>query len=323
MAKTKVKKGKASFKGILFLLLIAGVIAGVVCAVVFWPKRPSEIKNQVAEQINFVLSEDDENSFFANYTDFSEYANSFFEADGNNDKNLHKKSIDNIINVLDKYFAYINYNLAFADFSIYDQIAIQNARINLNNAKISSNNIAIFLKDKNSSLTTENGDSRKYANSDAELVWLGIKNDLQDMIKYYHLATENLASIYAKNVNKGIYANEFANKTVESVGYYLNYFAQNYENANTLSYYNMSIKFKLFSKYFNIVDGGYCFNKYYSSMNIQNNTTVVCNFDKQFEDYTLKQFVLDEMNYSGKDFTVEQIGYAEGAIIFLTGGFVL
>jgi hypothetical protein len=29
------------------------------------------------------------------------------------------------------------------------------------------------------------------------------------------------------------------------------------------------------------------------------------------------------MNYSGKDFTVEQIGYAEGAIIFLTGGFVL
>ena len=141
MSKTKVKKGKASFKGIIFLLLILAIIAGVVCAIVFWPKRPSEIKTLVFTQANNVLSSESENDFLANYSDFTEYAKTYFESEGKTAELLQKNSTDIALNTLNKYFNYLNYTFEFADFAMYDQIDFQNAKDNLNN----SNKIQAYI----------------------------------------------------------------------------------------------------------------------------------------------------------------------------------
>ena len=52
-----MSKAKTSFKGIIFLLLIIALVAGVVLLIVFWPQKPEQVKAMVNENV-VVLSDD-------------------------------------------------------------------------------------------------------------------------------------------------------------------------------------------------------------------------------------------------------------------------
>ena len=319
-----MSKTKTSFKGIIFFLLILGVIAGVVCAIVFWPKRPGEIKGAVNVHANTIFEVENENSLTYNIDQYRRYAASYFEDTENQDEKRQFASNDKILISLEEYFNYLTYTMEFADFSTYDQIDISKAQENLSKAKNKANDVIEFLKDKNKNLTKPSGDSRVYEKPDAELVWMNIKTLLGEMITCYQKATTYISNIYAKNVVKGVYSNDFAKNVVKGVSYYLNYLSNNYNKLGTTVYYNMCENFNVFVKnYLGNGVNGRLIGKYYSSKTLINNTTVINNFDSKVKIYTLENFVMDGLKYDATKIDSQVLGYYVAADLFYTGGFAI
>ena len=73
-------------------------------------------------------------------------------------------------------------------------------------------------------MTKDGYNTRYYEETDALLVWENIQPELKKCFKYYNTATANLATLYKEVINKGVYANDFADSTVTAVSEYMNYF---------------------------------------------------------------------------------------------------
>ena len=167
-----MSKIKTSVKGIVFLLLILVVIAGVVLAIIFWPRKPEEIKDIINDQVSITLNDSE---FKKEWDRYGEYTAGFAH------KNLYNgyTAIDKMFDGLQAYFGYLGYTMEDANFSNYNRGNLNNAKKQLNHAKNKMNEIATFLKSKNDSLTEEIESSRKYTETDASLVWDSVKKDLK------------------------------------------------------------------------------------------------------------------------------------------------
>jgi len=311
-----MSKRRASAKGILFLLLILVIIAGVVLAIVFWPRRPEEIKKSLNEQTSTVLSED--GAFLKTLNTFGEYATDYI-----NSNQQVKNEFDGVIKVynsLSQYFNFMAYTFENADFSKYEIKDIKNAQSGMNDAKSKIEEITKFVKEKNSSLTADGHNTRIYQVADAKLVWQNEKADIKKTFECYQKATTSLAKVYRNNIKKGVYANEFAYQFVDGVGYYMTYFVSNFKNTKTNAYYNMTTKFANYvTKYISTNSQQRLVAKYLISSNLQNQADLLKTFNGKFENYSLETLVKNGLSYDESKFNNEQKTAITSAIKFFSG----
>ena len=312
-----MSKGKSSFKGVLFFFIILLVIAGTVCAIIFWPQKPEEIKLAINNQAQYVLS--DNSDFFKNYNNYGEYAKNYHKS--NATAKQAYQTAQNVFDGLEDYFYFISYAFEFADFSMYEKGQIKNTQKELANAEASLNRISNFIKEKNETLTKEGYNTRVYENADAELVWKNIATDLKETFKHYYSATTSIAKIYRKNVTSGIYSNEFAFQVVEGVGYYMNYFISNHDDFSTEGYYNMTTNFLNYvNKYIAESSGQRLAGQYLLSSNVQECAEMLAAFDEGFGEFNRETLVVKGLSTAGFSFTVAQFETIDKAVVFYKGG---
>ncbi len=313
-----MSKGKTSFKGILFLLLIILIVGGVICAIFFWPKNPEEIKGALNEQTSKVLNTEGE--FFKEYNTYGEYATNYLSVDG---IAYNKYSTMKIVyTALAEYFEYMAFTFENADFSNHQIEDINNARNGMNEAKNKISSITAFLKDKNQNLTSDGYNTRVYKNADAKLVWENIQIEIRETLVCYQTATENIAKSYRTNITKGVYANEFANQVADGVSYYLDYLVNDIDNLGNAEYKIMSLRLSNFINVYlsNITERRVA--KYLTSQNLQTVAADLKKFNEQFEDLTLKQLVLNKLNYDETLYNTDQLTALQNATNFYNGGIV-
>ncbi len=311
-----MSKGRASAKGILFLLLIIVIVAGVVLAIIFWPRRPDDIKSSLNEQTSKILSEDGE--FIKTLDQFGEYATTFVNS--NQQTKNEYNGVMEIYKSLSQYFSFMAYTFENADFSKYEKKDVKNAQSGMNDAKTTIEGITKFIKEKNTSLTADGHNTRVYQIADAKLVWQNEKADIKKTFECYQKATENLAKIYRNNIKKGVYANEFAYQFVDGVGYYMSYFASSFKNLNTNAYYNMTTKFSNYiENYISTKAQQRLVAKYLISSNLQSQAEMLKKFNGKFENYSLATLVKKGFTYDASQFNDEQKTNITSAIKFYNG----
>lgn len=315
-----MSKAKSSFKGFFFLLLILAIAGGIVAAVIFWPQKPGDIKGAINNQTSTVLKQDGE--FFKNLTNYGEYTVEYRAKNSELD-NSYKSAI-NVYTALSEYFDYMSYTFEAANFDRYEMSTISNAQQGINDASTTLQKVSSFLKAKNDSLAADGYNTKVYSSTEAKLVWENVQEDIKLSFEQYHKATENLAKVYRKNVQKGVYANEFAFLTVDGVSYYVNYFKTAKDDFGSDYYLGMTQRFANFvTKYLGEKEGQQRFvANYLISQNIQNKTETLAKFEELVgkEGYTLEKLVLDGISYDAKEFTAIQTGYLALAIQFFDGG---
>ena len=316
-----MSKTKTSFKGFLFLLLIIVIIGGVVLAIIFWPKNPENIKDDINNQTSVVLKENGD--FLTNLNNYSEYAVNYKTTSEVANNSI--ESVCKIYSTLSAYFDYMSYTFEDADFSNYELSDIKNAQAGMNDATSKLNTISQFLKEKNDSLTADGFNTKVYEQTDAKLVWDNVKIDIKQSFEYYYKATESLANLYSNNVVNGVYANDFAKVTITGVSYYFNYFQKEFENLGSNEYKTMANDFSNFvNVYLAQKDGAQrMVASYLTSIAIQENTNILLKFSELVKDYKLETLILDGINYRAELFTSEQAKYLEIGVKFFKGEFSL
>ncbi len=315
-----MSKAKSSFKGFFFLLLILAIVGGIVAAVIFWPQKPGDIKGAINNQTSTVLKQDGE--FFKNLKNYGEYTVEYRAK--NSEINNSYQSALNVYTALSTYFDYMSYTFEAANFDKYEMSVINNAQSGINNASATIQHISSFLKAKNDSLAGDGYNTKVYSSTEAKLVWENVQEDIKTTFEQYHKATSNLAKVYRKNVQKGVYANEFASLTVDGVSYFVNYFKTSKDGLGSDDYFAMTQKFVNFvNKYLGEREGKQRFvASYLTSQNIQNKTETLAKFEELVaeENYTLEKLVLDGVWFDAKEFTAIQTGYLIVGIQFFDGG---
>ena len=312
-----MSKAKTSFKGILFLLLIVVIIGGVVATIVFWPKNPDGVKEDLNNQTSTHLNTDGE--LLTNLRNYGEYAVDYRASSEVVDNGY--VSVYKVYSALSIYFDFMAYTFENADFSQCELNDISNAQSGLNDATNEIKAISTFLKEKNDSLTADGYNTKVYQVTDAKLVWENIKIDIKESFEDYYKATANLAKVYARNIKTGVYANDFARVTVEGVSYYLNYFQKEFNNLGSKSYKTMTDDFANFVTTY-LAKGETSQRmvaSYLTSPSIQENTSVLVKFSELFKDYLLETLLLDGISYDAKLFTAEQTGYLVVGVKFFKG----
>lgn len=314
-----MSKAKSSFKGFIFLLLILAIVGGIVAAVILWPQKPGDIKGAINNQTAVVLKEDGE--FFKNLKNYGEYTTDYRTK--NTELNNSYQSVLNVYTGLATYFDYLSYTFEAANFDRYEMSVIKNAQAGLNDATTTLQKVSTFLKAKNDSLAADAYNTKVYSDTEAKLVWENVQEDIKDSFEQYYKATANLAKVYRKNVQKGVYANEFAFVTVDGVSYFANYFKTSKEELGSNNYFDMTSDFvKFVNKYLSEKEDKQRFvASYLISQNMQEKAETLGNFEKLVaeENYTLEKLVLDEIKYDAREFTSVQTGYLIVGIQFFKG----
>ena len=304
-----MSKAKTSFKGILFLFLIIATIAGIVCAVIFIPKKPEKVKYALNDQSQIVLSEDGD--FIKNLNAYKTSATDYFDA------NPNLKSIFNVFSGLSKYMSYTAYVFDTADFIDYEKSDINIAYNKLNSAKITATNVSQYLKDKNVSLTQKVGDEYIYGNAEASLVFENISVDLENIFKYYATAMESISKLYKQNVTKGVYANDFACTAIESAGYYMNFLYKNFDKIGEIDYKFMAVNFeKLSNNYFGNTN---LILNYNTTTSLIEKVGQIKKISDKIENVTLKTIIDQKLNLDTSELTSEQIEVVNLSTTFLKG----
>lgn len=313
-------KTKGSLKGLLFLFVILAVIAGTVCAIIFWPQKPEEIKGSLNHQTKNVLAADGD--FMTSFSNFEEYSQNY-----RNTKSDGKRSFlaaKNIFLSLQEYFSFTSYAFEFADFAHYEKGDIKNAKKDLNRAEGKIKQIAAFLDEKNESLTQKAYNTRYYEIPDAELVWFGAAEEITNAFKIYYDASVSLAKVFRKNVVSGIYANEFCFQTIDGISYYLNYFVENFDNFFSQAYSDMAGFFKVYvDKYIKPVSNKRVVGEFLISESLRNEAVILKDFDNEMAPLTLKELVLKKFDASGFSFTTAQYEKITKVTTFYKGGLLI
>lgn len=318
-----MSKAKSSFKGFIFLLLILAIIGGIVAAVILWPQKPEDIKKTINQQTSTVLNVDKD--AFKNLNEYGEYTKDYRKK--NSELNNSYQSVMNIFSSLSTYFSYISYTFEAANFDRYDISVIKNAQNGLNDATTKMQEVSTFLKAKNNSLAADGYNTKVYSDTEAKLVWDNVQEDIKTIFEHYHKATSNIAQVYTNNIQKGIYANDFARVTVNGVSYFLNYFKTQKEDLGSIEYYDMTTDFYHFvTRYLGEKEGSQRFvAKYLTSQNLQKSGETLIKFEELVDEdnYTLEKLLLDGIKYDAKEFTALQTGYLVVGIKFFKGEITL
>ena len=318
-----MSKAKSSFKGFIFLLLILAIIGGIVAAVILWPQKPEDIKKTINQQTSTVLNVDKD--VFKNLNEYGEYTKDYRKK--NSELNNSYQSVMNIFSSLSTYFSYISYTFEAANFDRYDISVIKNAQNGLNDATTKMQEVSTFLKAKNNSLAADGYNTKVYSDTEAKLVWDNVQEDIKTIFEHYHKATSNIAQVYTNNIQKGIYANDFARVTVNGVSYFLNYFKTQKEDLGSIEYYDMTTDFYHFvTRYLGEKEGSQRFvAKYLTSQNLQKSGETLIKFEELVDEdnYTLEKLLLDGIKYDAKEFTALQTGYLVVGIKFFKGEITL
>ena len=315
-----MSKAKASFKGIIFFLIIGALIAGVVLLIVYWPQRPGELKNAVQDQNTVVFSSDSD--FVKNMNLFDEYTDSIRRNNEDAPFTYSYGAVRNICNSLDVYFEFMSYSCTNADFSTFDKGQFAAAKKGLATAKDKMISIGKFLGEKNETLTKDGFNTKYYDKADAELVWANIEGDFKVVFENYSVATEALAKVYSENINKGIYANDFAYLVVSGVSDYLYFFANNTDKLGTydghlMSYYMLTFTNNYLSSY----GRQRLVAQYLTSANLQTNTEKLMNFERLTGLTSLRSVCQAQFAVDTTKMTEGQIEIVNIAKAFYKGGF--
>ncbi len=312
-----MSKGRASFKGFIFLLIILLVVGGIVAAIFLWPQKPEEVKGSINNQVSVVLKEDGD--LLKSLKDYGEYAIDYRTDNVEADNSY--QSVLKVYTALSTYFDFLSYTFENADFAQYEIGVIKNAQYGMNDATTAVNKVSEFLKKNNEALTADGFNTKVYQPTDASLVWKNILTDIKTSFVQYEKATENLAKVYEKNITKGVYANDFAKVTMNGVSYYLNYFETKFEKLGTEEYTQMAKDFENFvSAYLGKSEEAQrMVARYHTSSEIQKNVKVLINYGEFFKDYTLQNLCLDALSYDAGKFTVSQTGYLVVGVKFFKG----
>ena len=316
--KTKRLKTRAGAKGIIFFLIILLVLGGVVYAVFFLPPNAEKIKTSLNENYIAVKSDSD---FNTNFNDFKSYSNTNYLSK-NEGANRQIKGIELIVNSLQIYDQYMAEVLQTIQLKNYEKSEINTITNNFNSANKKIAEISNYLKDKNTNLTFVENEITFYHYTEAELVLNSVEIKFQQTYQYYEEATTALAKLYRNNVLKGLYSNEFANRAVEGVSYYLTYFHDNFEKFENIEYYNMTINFNKFVKnYLSKENGQPKVAKYYLSeyQTLQTNLKKLGEFESAVDGFKMAELLKNNFVYDDANLTVEQKTCVDFAKSFLKG----
>ena len=305
-----MSKIRTSLKGIIFLFVIVLVIAGIVFAILYFPKKPEKIKYALNEQSQVVLSEDGD--FMKNLNAYRQSASDFL------DENPNYSSVFYVFDSLGDYMDFTSYVFESADFSNYEKSDINLISNNLNSARITADRVSNYLKDKNVSVTKKIGDDYVYENAEAELVFENIKADIESMFKFYANAMEALARVYKNNVTKGIYANDFAYITIDSAQYYVQYFSDNFKDFDSTDFRFMIINFgKLTTNY--LKDRALIL-QYNTSTSLKDKVKQIVEMPNKISEVSLGRIVRDKLNFDVSGLSEENKAVVGLATTFLKGG---
>lgn len=320
MGETKKLKTKAGAKGIIFFLIILLILGGVVYAIFFLPPNAEQVKTSINENYNIIKEDAD---LLKNLNNYKTYAHSHYLS--RNDKaKLGLSGIEKNIESLQIYDVFMSEILQGVELKKYERNDIKTITNNLNSANKQLTEISNFFKEKNSSLTYLQGDENHYYYTEAELVLDSVEGKVKNVYKYYSEATAALAKLYKDNVVKGLYANEFANRTVEGVGVYMNYFYTCFNKIESLEYYNMTLNFYNFTNNY--------LSKKEGQPNVAEYFTTYYSLNKQFlnldslinevKSFSLNELVTKLFNFDASNLTDEQKASVTFAENFLKGGLV-
>ena len=304
-----MSKARTSFKGILILFIILVAIAGIICAVIFIPKKPEKVKYALNDQSQIVLNDNGE--FLKNLNAYKQSASDYLS------ENPNYNSVFNIFSALASYMTYNSYVFDSADFSNFEKKDINTVFNNLNSAKITATNISNYLADKNISLTQKVGDDYIYGNAEAKLVFENISKDFEKMFGYYANAMEGITKLYQNNVTKGMYSNDFALLSVQASGLYMDYLYKNFGKLNQTDYRFMALKFEnLTNNYLKSTD--YIL-EYYTNQEMIAKIEKINGMQNKIENVTLKTIIEAKLSYSTSGLTTEQTEIVSLATTFLKG----